>query len=150
MYMSEDDHDMAMEQITERITAEVMEELGKSFADTAKDAWEATKRGASAAKVAVSNHTSNYKTRVVNLEKLIHEHYPKLQGDIDTIMMYGDIVKLKVNIEAMPDKTVLKTAMNLVLEVLPVDATDTRFAPILLEGEPIPKARAGRQLGDET
>ena len=31
MYMSEDDHGMAMEQITERITAAVMQDLGASL-----------------------------------------------------------------------------------------------------------------------
>ena len=67
MYTSQDDHDMAMEQITERITADVMQEMGADW-------WDSVKKGVSKAQTAVSNKTSNYRTRVLSLQEQIHEH----------------------------------------------------------------------------
>ncbi|KAJ1467949.1 hypothetical protein T484DRAFT_1755503 [Baffinella frigidus] len=120
---------MAMEQITERITAEVMQELGGGYGESA---WDYMTNKASKARKALSNTTSNYRTRVLSLQNQIHEHAPQLKEDIDKILAYKDIVELKKKIQALKGNTELKKTMDLVMDVLPVQVTaeDQRFAPI--------------------
>jgi hypothetical protein len=130
MYTSQDDHDMAMEQITERITADVMQEMGADW-------WDSVKKGVSKAQTAVSNKTSNYRTRVLSLQEQIHEHVPELKEDIDKILVYGDIIALKKKIiDLEGTRTELKKTMNLVLEVLPVGVGATAIPHIPMKDVP--------------
>jgi hypothetical protein len=130
MYTSQDDHDMAMEHITERITAEVMQEMGSEW-------WDRASKSVSKAATALGNKTSNYRTRVLSLQAHIHEHAPSLKTDIDKILAYGDISALKTKIIDLDGpRTELRNTFNLVLEVLPVGIEGKAIDPIPMKDVP--------------